>query len=88
MRITEMITRDESVAIYFINFSPTPASVGNQQGQQMRIQILILRFKGLKNWLRQERIRTPKFLKAAPFVKLERYYTRTVCGREQRKVFA
>ena len=36
----------------------------------MRIQILILRFKGLKNWLREERIKTPKFLKAVPFVKL------------------
>ena len=34
----------------------------------MRIQILILRFKGLKNWLRQERIKTPnKVLKVAPF---------------------
>ena len=73
--------------LYILSTSP-PTSVGNQQGQQMRIQILILRFKGLKNWLRQERIRTPKFLKAVPFVKLERYYTRTVYGREQRKVFA
>ena len=73
--------------LYILSTSP-PTSVGNQQGQPMRIQILILRFKGLKNWLRQERIRTPKFLKAAPFVKLERYYTRTVYGREQRKVLA
>ena len=56
----------------------------------MRIQILILRFKGLKNWLREEMIKTPKFLKASPFMKLESYYTRTVQGREQslRKVFA
>ena len=75
--------------LYILSTSPppTPASVGNQQGQQMRIQILILRFNWLKNWLREGRIKTPKFLKAVPFVKLERYYIRTVYGREQRKVF-
>ena len=44
----------------------------------MRIQIFNLRFKELKNWLREERIKTPKFLKASPFIKLESYYTRTV----------
>ena len=48
MRITDMITQDE-FAWNFINFSPGTTSVGNKYrlGKQMRIQILILGFKGL-----------------------------------------
>ena len=40
-----MITQDE-FAWYFIYFTPL-LSVGNESGQHMRIQILILGFKGL-----------------------------------------
>ena len=43
MRITDMITQDECLIFYQI--LPT-TSVGNEQGQQMRVQILILGFKG------------------------------------------
>ena len=45
MRITGMITPDE-LAWYFINFSPL-ILLGNELVQHMRIQILILGFKGL-----------------------------------------
>ena len=49
VRITDTITQNE-FAWYFINFSTT--SVGNEQGRQKRIHILILGFKGLRDlWL-------------------------------------
>ena len=50
MKITDMITKDEFnliFALYFINFSPLLLLEMNR-GKQMRIQILILGFKGLK----------------------------------------
>ena len=46
MRIADMITQDE-FARRFYQLLPT-TSVGNEEGQQMRIHILILGFKGLK----------------------------------------
>ena len=46
MRITDIITEDE-LAWYFINFSPLILYVRNEWGQQMRIQILTLGFKGV-----------------------------------------
>ena len=45
MRNTDVISQDEFACFY--QLLPT-ASVGNELGQQMRIQILILWFKGLK----------------------------------------
>ena len=45
MRIMGMILQDE-FAWYFINFSPLNFCKKNEQGQQMRIQILILGKKG------------------------------------------
>ena len=50
MKITDMITKDEFnliFALYFINFSPLLLLEMNR-GKQMRIQILILGFKGVK----------------------------------------
>ena len=50
MKITDMITQEEFnliFALYFINFSPLLLLEMNR-GKQMRIQILILGFKGLK----------------------------------------
>ena len=47
MRITDMITQYEFAWYYFDQLLPT-TSVGNEWGQQMRIQIVILGFKGLK----------------------------------------
>ena len=50
MKITDMITQDEFnliFALYFINFSPLLLLEMNR-GKEMRIQILILWFKGLK----------------------------------------
>ena len=46
VRITDTITQNE-FAWCFINFSTT--SVGNEQGRQKRIHILILGFKGLRD---------------------------------------
>ena len=45
MRITDMITQDEFCLIFY-QLLPT-TSVGNEYGQQMRFQVLILGFKGL-----------------------------------------
>jgi len=45
MRITDMITKMNLLDIY--QLLPT-TSVGNEKGKQMRIQILILGFKGLR----------------------------------------
>jgi len=45
MRIMDMISQDE-FARYFINFPPLLLA-GNEYGQPMRIQLLILGFKGL-----------------------------------------
>ena len=50
MKITDMITKDEFnliFTLYFINFSPLLLLEMNR-GKQMRIQILILGFKGVK----------------------------------------
>ena len=50
MKITDMITQEEFnliFALYVINFSPLLLLEMNR-GKQMRIQILILGFKGLK----------------------------------------
>ena len=50
MKITDMITQDEFnliFALYFIIFSPLLLLEMNR-GKEMRIQILILWFKGLK----------------------------------------
>ena len=50
MKIIDMITQDEFnliFALYFINFSPLLLLEMNR-GKEMRIQILILWFKGLK----------------------------------------
>ena len=46
VKITDTITQNE-FAWYFISFSTT--SVGNEQGRQKRIHILILGFKGLRD---------------------------------------
>ena len=49
MRITDMITHDK-FALIFYQLLPT-TFIGNEYGQQMRIQVLILRFnftEGLK----------------------------------------
>ena len=46
VRITDTITQNE-FAWCFINFSTT--TVGNEQGRQKRIHILILGFKGLRD---------------------------------------
>ena len=50
MKITDMITKDEFnliFALYFISFSPLLLLEMNR-GKQMRIQILILGFIGVK----------------------------------------
>ena len=50
MKITDMITKDEFnliFTLYFINFSPLLLLEMNR-GKQMRIQILILGFIGVK----------------------------------------
>ena len=50
MKITDMITKDEFnliFALYFVNVSPLLLLEMNR-GKQMRIQILILGFKGVK----------------------------------------
>ena len=46
MRIADMITQDELNFLDILSISPT-TSVGNELGEQMRIQLLILGFKGL-----------------------------------------
>ena len=51
MRITDMITQEE-YWIYLIFYQLLPTTfVGNEWGQQMRIQILILGLKGLREFL-------------------------------------
>ena len=51
MRVMDMITQEE-YWIYLIFYQLLPTTfVGNEWGWQMRIQILILGFKGLREFL-------------------------------------
>ena len=54
MRITDMITQDEFCLIFYQLLLTT--SIGNEQGQQMRIQSLISGFKGLSLYCKAKNI--------------------------------